>query len=228
MARGISVAACVGLQSASAWAAPGDGASSSGPSRRFGGTVSLNFPHPIFVEAAFRPLPVVSFGLGAGGISLKDLNVGSNPISVSMLAFDLKGRWHPFQGSFFLGLGLGYQKMSGQMSETIQVQSGNQTSSVLTTVNLSVNSPYLTPQLGWFWVWSGGFTIGFDIGLQVPFAPQTTLDLTTDNNTANVGVALIQSTAQYRELEANIQDAGNTIGRQLLPMITVLRLGWMF
>lgn len=215
-----------------AQAASGDGGSGSsaggGSSRKYGGNVSLNFPHPIFVEAAYRPIPMVSLGLGAGGLALNNLKFGNTPISLSMLALDFKGRWHPFQGSFFLGLGLGYQRMSGKMTDTIPVQANGQTTNVLTTVALGVNSPYLTPQLGWFWVWSGGFTLGFDLGIQVPFVPQTSLDITTDNTNANIGIAQIQATTQYRELEAKVQDAGNKIGRQSLPMVTAIRIGWMF
>jgi hypothetical protein len=197
--------------------------------RRWGGTLSLNFPHPIFLEGEYRPQPPFSFGLGLGGLSLKNLKFGSSPVDLGVGAIDIKGRWHPFGGAFFLGLGLGYQTLSGRMTSTIQAtDTGGTTRSIETNIDLAIGSPYLTPHLDWYWTFGTGFVLGFDLGWQIPIAPRTSFDITTNNNIANVAISIIQATQQYKDLEADIQKVGNALGRQSLPMVTVIRVGWMF
>jgi hypothetical protein len=202
--------------------------SSGGDFRSWGATISANIPHPVFVELEHRFSPKWSVGLGAGGLSLNNLNINQIPLTLSIAGVDGRVRWHPWGGSFFLGMALGGQKFSGQASDNIPVTIGPQTTNIDTSVTAQITSAYLTPHLGWFKVFNSGFTLGFDFGLQVPVRPQTQIAIATNNNVANIALDLIEQTKQYQDLQTKVQDAGDKIGKIPLPYMTVLRLGWMF
>jgi hypothetical protein len=66
---------------------------------------------------------------------------------------------HPFGGSFFLGATAGHLSLSASAP------------TALGAVNISANTLYLTPRLGWLAVWDSGFTLGFEAGAQLPLGP---------------------------------------------------------
>ena len=179
----------------------------------------------------------VTFALGAGGLSVPIK--GSSGASIDLGISDVQGlvRWHPFHGAFFLGAALGYQAIKGSASDTFSFTvpqtngippslAGNY--SIKATAQASVDSPYLTPQFGWFWVFHSGFCIGLDFGVQVPLASKTELSFTTDNPYTNVVLSYLEQLQQYQNLQNQVQDAGNKVGKLVLPYTTLLRLGWMF
>ncbi len=196
--------------------------------RNWGFSLSLNIPHPIFAELEHRFTPKWSMGLGAGGFALNSLKIGNLPVKLSIGAIDARLRWYPWSKSFYMGAALGVQRFSGQATDSIPVTVSGTTVNIPTTVKVDINSLYVTPQLGWLWIWDSGFLLGFDLGVQVPISPKTTLEITSDNRVANVALALVQETAQFKKLEKDITDAGDKIGKIPLPAITVFRIGWMF
>lgn len=201
---------------------------SSGNFRSWGATISANVPHPIFGELEHRFTPKWSMGIGAGGLAVDSLQIDEIPLKLSMAAVDARVRWHPWGGAFFLGAALGVQKVNGQASDNISVSAAGQTYVVNTSVTADIVSAYLTPHLGWLWIWKSGFTVGFDFGVQLPINPNTQISIATNNNIANIGLDLIEHTQQYQDLQSKVQNDGDKLGKLPLPYMTVLRLGWMF
>ena len=170
----------------------------------------------------------MSFALGGGGFKLNTKGSKGTAITLGVTGFDLRGRWHPFKGSFFFGAAAGYQRIYGSASRAVSFDNNGQTETVNTTVNVNIGSFYLTPHLGWLWVYQSGFVLGADLGWQFPFGSKTTADVSTDQPVANDSLPALESTQQYQDLYSQVQDAGNKIGRTSLPYVTVLRAGWFF
>jgi len=200
--------------------------------REWGPTLSANVPHPVWIDLNYRPNLKFSFAFGFGGLAIPYKTSTGPSGKLSIGAADLRARWHPWGGAFFLGAALGSQNVKGTGSETIPVTIGSgpstQTLNVETTLDAKIASTYLTPHLGWFWALRSGFVIGVDLGIQLPVHPQTTLDVTTNNRTANIAVAVVQATQQYQDFETKLKDTGNKVGAIPLPCVTVLRIGYLF
>ncbi len=149
--------------------------------------------------------------------------------------YDVFGRLFPFGGGFFLGAGVGYETVKGTMTDKMD------TSSFSTVVpGLSIPNPLvyessgtvktlvLTPQIGYLYTTDIGFSLGIDIGAQVPIAPSQIKfksQLILPQGTPQQMVDQIHS----QLLDPNDQKVRNTlqtIGRAPLPTIN-LRVGWL-
>jgi hypothetical protein len=194
------------------------------PRRRFGGSLSLGVPHPIFldVETIESPQLTLALGLGGLGIPIKTKNLDDAKLSIG--AIDVRARWHPFSGAFFLGGILGVQSLQGSASETIAVSS----ETVHTTVKVDVGTGYFTPHLGWLWMFKSGLALGTELGLQVPLGTKTKLDIATDHPVANSVLVELKNTEPYRNLESGVSDFGRRIGQIVFPYVTLIRVGWFF
>ena len=75
-------------------------------------------------------------------------------------AWEIALRIYPLRGTFFIGVGAGQQVIDAFVGEK---QAG-------TPISLGgsarVQSWVLTPRIGWQWVWSSGFAMGLDLGVQ--------------------------------------------------------------
>lgn len=94
----------------------------------------------------------------------------------------------------------------------------------------SVKTLVLTPQTGLFHTFGSGFSLGFDVGLQVPIAPsQVTLksqvNLLTD---PQIPAATRQQwNNQYvKPTDDRVRSTLETIGRTIIPTFNV-RIGWL-
>lgn len=137
-------------------------------------------------------------------LSYNSFSIAVGGASVSLTKPELNLKFHPFEGSFFLGVGIGQFTMSAKGTDADTGQ----------TATVSVTSLALTPNLGWMWgVANGGFWMGLDVGYQMPQSPTTTIES-----------ALPTSSQQYRDAV----DAANTYGSTSLLTMSFLRLGWLF
>ena len=193
---------------------PRDAHASIGPS------LAIGLPHALNLAIDSKSSPTMSWGIAFGGISLPL----QNSITLGMGNFDARLRWHPFSGSFFLGAILGGQSVYGQSTRPINLEPGL---SIPTTVDLTVRSSYFTPHLGWFWIFNSGFTFGFECGIQAPFGPRSTLSVDIADPTLNAYLSALKLTPQYQELENEVEDLADQIGRLVFPY-SILRIGWMF
>lgn len=188
-----------------------------------GASLSLQLPHPANISIEARPSPSFSASFSLGGLP----TVSVNNVSASVFSPNLHGRWHVFGGSFFLGGILGYQTLTGSTTQDILITSPV-TATVPTLVSLTIKDLYFTPHLGWAWgMGSRGFFLGLEAGVQVPFAPSSTLDIEVTDPSLAQYVAAVQSTAQYQQAENDVEDVANRIGLLKFPYFA-LRMGWMF
>ena len=152
--------------------------------------------------------------------------------------YDAYGRLFPFGGGFFLGAGVGYATIKGTMKSTFDTttyqaqaaQSGISVPNPLTYQSEgTVKTMIVTPQVGYFYTTDIGFSIGLDVGAQVPIAPsQVTYKshLTLPPGTPSAVVSGVQS--QYvAPNDKKVRDTLDTIGRSPYPTFNI-KIGWLF
>ena len=69
-------------------------------------------------------------------------------------------RIFPFGGAFYLGSGFGYQQFKASLGSTDAY--GDRLE-----VSCDMSGMFVSPQLGWLWVWQSGFAFGINIGAQI-------------------------------------------------------------
>lgn len=94
------------------------------------------------------------------------LSLSTGLASASLTKPEIMAKWHPMQGSFFLGLGIGQQVLSSKATDATTGQ----------TAEVSVTSMALTPTLGWMWgSGDGGLWFGLDFGMVMPSGATVTI-----------------------------------------------------
>jgi hypothetical protein len=140
------------------------------------------------------------------------LNLHHNSLSIStgeaeadLTMPELSLNWHPFQGSFFVGFGVGKQKLA--------VSATDQATSVKVTAD--VDSSTTMAKLGWMWGKAdGGFWFGFDIAYIMPSGGKVTIDAPGVSPTSQ----------EYQDVEK----AGEKFAETSYVNITFARLGYLF
>lgn len=146
-------------------------------------------------------------------LAYNNLSVSVGSVTVSATTPEFVAKWHPFQGSFYLGVGYGNQTLKSKSTETISGQSAE--------ASVEVKSTALTPHLGWMWgAANGGFFMGMDFGMQNNSGAQTTV---TTNASPSV-----QSTPEYQQMVDDAKKQGKTYGETGFVTMTFLRIGWLF
>jgi hypothetical protein len=166
---------------------------------RVGVLGSVGFPDPFSLEAFVKMRGLVSFGAEGGFLT----SVTLPSVDVSMWSVSADMRVYPFHSAFFLGLRGGYQHLAA--STTLVVPPYGSANEALT-----MDSGYLNPRLGFLWTLHSGFTVGIDLGVQVP-------------------VVRSFSTTLPEEVALLVRD--NTVVKTLngvLPTADLLRLGALF
>lgn len=180
---------------------------------------------------------VVSFG---GAIKLTryfgaGVNVGLIPTikialygdaKLSYQEYDVYGRLFPFGGMFFVGAGVGYATITGSFKSSYDVRPyqviAPQLPDTLAVESIgSVRTLVLTPQIGVQHTFGSGFTLGFDVGLQVPLAPS---DVHFDTRLPP-GVPQEVIDKYVEPNDQKVRDTLETIGRATVPTLN-LRVGW--
>jgi hypothetical protein len=189
---------------------------------RMGPSVALGLPHPLTgaLDIVYADLVGLSLSAGRSGTEL-------DKTELEIRNWDLTLRWFPFRGSFFFGAAYGQQGIVGKRTVDLEVDASGVPLTVPTTLRLEIESTYLTPQLGWFARWDSGFTLGFDFGLQMPSGAKSELQTAFANVSAASEAAVITS-EDYIKNKKDVEDAAEMIGKQALPYITFLRMGWLF
>ena len=141
--------------------------------------------------------------------------------------YDAYGRLYPFGGAFFLGAGVGYATIRGTYDTSVNLSAYGAAGTIDFDSRGSVRTLVLTPQLGFMKIFGSGFTIGLDVGAQVPVAPSQ-VDYTAPvvNLPANAPQALRE--AAQSQIDRNGEKVRSTldkIGRTPLPTFN-LKIGW--
>lgn len=175
----------------------------------FGLHAAVGLPHPLSVGFNYvHPSKIFSVEANAGSFGLTQ-----DGVDAKMSNMELGLRWHPFMGAFYLGANLGQRTISAQKTEDV--------SGTSVTGKAEVKSSYLAPHVGWMWGMGGsGFFVSMDIGVVSPSGVTTSF-------TSDVP-AILQNDPDYIKLEKEVNDEGDKLGNTTLPMLTLLKIGYLF
>lgn len=201
---------------------PATPAASSSKTLAFGPFVAVGVPHPLTagVDVIYADTIGVSFSAGRSGteIDSTDIEIRSWDIGVS---------WFPFGGSFFIGALYGDQGIVGKRTVDLKVDASGIPLTVPTTLRLEITSKYLTPHLGWYARWDSGFSLGFDIGVQLPSSSSSELQ-TSFANVSAASETYVRNSDDYKKNKKDVEDAAELIGKKAIPYINLIKLGWLF
>lgn len=187
-----------------------------------GPSLLLGLPHPLNFAVNARFGHRFQASLGGGSLS-HTFTVSNSPIAVSLANFEGRFRYFPFEGSFFCGVALGHQSLGGDADVTTTVGA----TQVPVHAKLSISGMYASPHIGWLWTWSNGLIFGMEFGAQIPVSSTSTLETSTSAANASQEAAA-KATAEYKAREADLNDIGKKIGKQVFPLVTLIHFGWMF
>jgi hypothetical protein len=194
------------------------------PPRAFSAHLLVGLPHPLNLAGDLRFSPAFTTELALGALKPTFHGKNGGAVTVGVGNLDLRARWHPWDGAFFLGLMLGGQNLSAEAHSNIEVASV----SIPVRASLKVGSPYLTPHLGWIWELRTGLTLGVELGWQIPVGANPELTLAIDDPTLEGYLEQVQQTAAYQKLRQDIESVAERLGKVGLPYVTALRIGWAF
>jgi hypothetical protein len=152
---------------------------------------------------------------------------------LSYQEYDLYGRLFPFGGAIFVGAGVGYASVAGSFKGTVDTPPVSQLPpNIMLPPNLvlppsfsvaseaSVRTLVLTPMIGLLHTFGSGFTIGVDLGAQIPIAPSESHVQTVVVPTPPPQVI------DTKQNDQKVQDTLDTMSRTILPTLN-LRIGWL-
>lgn len=169
----------------------------------------VSIPRPINVELSLKPNELLGFGVGFSMIP----RIEVDEFAANMYAFNAVGRIFPFKGSFYVGLGAGVQNINVEAYQDIRNQRY--------TGQVEHTSLFVTPQVGWLWMWDSGFTLGLNLGAQIPLtsSPEVTI-----RNAAGREV----DPGRAAELRDDVNDVAKVLGFYPLPAFDLLKIGFFF
>ncbi|HSP20494.1 MAG TPA: hypothetical protein VLQ79_13315 [Myxococcaceae bacterium] len=141
----------------------------------------LSVPRLVNLQGYARVHPYIGLGGGwstmpkfASDLVLKWAGATSDTTTSTLnefSAWEVFLRMYPLRGVFYLGVGFGQQVVDGQVTALVAGLPFGPTGSG------RVQSWVLTPRIGWQWVWSSGFALGLEAGVQVTVSHQDTVTL---------------------------------------------------
>ncbi|HEY3816869.1 MAG TPA: hypothetical protein VGL81_06855 [Polyangiaceae bacterium] len=164
---------------------------------RLGAIAGLGFPRPFAVEALAK-VDRWTFGLEYGFLPTTTIDA----VHASMWSLAADARLSPFRGAFFIGVLAGRQHLAGGTS--VSLGSFGSASEELT-----FDSWFVNPRLGFLWTPRAGVAFGIDAGVQIPL------------------VTVLSSTWPL-SLEPAVARRVDALGRTALPTVDLLRLGFLF
>ena len=118
----------------------------------------VGFPRALSVEALVVVDRIAALGVEYGAVPA--ITIEGVDASLWSLAGD--ARFFPFQGSFYLALGFGYEHLAAATSISL-----GRFGSVPEV--FALDSWFLNPRLGFLWTWAP-FALGLDAGVQIPLS----------------------------------------------------------
>lgn len=172
----------------------------------------IGFPSPFRFGFEAKALNLAGLGFDYGFLP----SMTFSNVKIKYNSWRITGRVYPFRGAFFVGLGFGKQNLSGSSANSVTV-AGTPYS---VNYSVDVNTTILVPHIGWRWIWSSGFFLGMEYGVQV--ASSSTSTFSSD------APSLVTSTTEYTNEKNNIEEQGRKLGRTTLPHIGLIQLGYFF
>ena len=171
----------------------------------------IDVPHPAQVGLDARLLDGY-LGLSVHKGLMPAVNI--DKYDVKLDNSDIGIKFHPWQGSFYVGALMGSQEVSFKGVEEIKGQ--------IVNIQGKVKSKYLTPHVGWQWRYDSGFYMGIHLGWQISSEAKTSISAASPN------LNLLENTQEYKDAKKDLEDQGNDLGNKALPSVGLFQIGWMF
>lgn len=202
---------------------------------RLGPMIGTGLPAILNFGALLKITPYFGAGINVGMIPEIRLSYYGEA-TLAYREYDIFGRVFPFGGGLFVGVGVGYATAKGSFMDRFdttpyasQVPPGISVPATLTySSHGSVRTMVLTPQIGYFYTTQIGFSIGVDLGAQIPIAPSRIRYDSQLPLPANMPLPLVQE-VDARLLKPSDEQVRTTleaIGRTPIPTVN-LRIGWL-
>jgi hypothetical protein len=194
-----------GAPSGSTAAGGAEGSESSGDGLlgpvRIGAFGGVGFPRPVTVEGMIKIGKLVGIGLEYG--TLPQTTISGASVGLSAIAADV--RVFPMKNGFFLGVAAGHQQLTAQANVTLPAGLGS------LAEQISGDTWFVNPRVGFLWTWSWGLTIGLDVGAQIPVTSSVT--------------STIPASVTAGQTALNI---ANVFAGDVIPTVGLLRAGLLF
>ena len=171
---------------------------------RFGVLGGVGFPRPLAIEGFVKIEKLVGVGVEYSVLPTLDIS----GVETSFYAVAADARVFPFKNAFFVGLRAGRQHLGGNSNMTISGLG-------VVRESASVDTTFINPRLGFLWTWEPGITLGIDAGVQIPVSSSSTSSIPQSAIPASVTV------------DDDIMRVTNTLGKNVLPTVDLLRLGFL-
>jgi hypothetical protein len=136
-------------------------------------------------------------------------------VKLKLNGWDARVKIYPLQGAFFIGIGYGKQTFTGSQTRTIN--------GIPTTGTIAQDNNFFFPHIGWNWgSTTRGFFMGIDLGVQISTTRTTNFSTTQDSN------PVVTSSTEYNDLKKDILDKAETIGKTPLPLLSLIKVGYLF
>lgn len=177
---------------------------------RVGAVAAVGFPDGLQVGVLVKAWGWVAVGANAGWLPETKLPVVAQDARVVRVSGEVFTRVHPFRAGLFVGLGLGASQTKG----TVTSEQTAFDRTVDARAHVAVQNVYVTPQVGYQWMFGSNVSATIRVGLEVPIrSSEPSLDVTT---TAG---------APSRDATGKLADAIRTASRTPLPVVNLLELG---
>jgi hypothetical protein len=185
-----------------------------------GATFALTVPH--LLNLGLESVLYHNFGIS---LNYGNITESIRNVDLNVKHADILFRWFPLKSSFFAGIALGQHTVKGELSRVATLSSTKQLVPISGKIVASAN--YIIPQIGWFAMWDGGFTLGADIGYLLPSTPTSKFTASIANAPAGTE-AEIKSSQEYADMKDDLETSAKSFIAKPVPMVTLLRFGWMF
>jgi hypothetical protein len=194
---------------------------------RIGFVVGTGLPNLLSFGGTLKVTPYLGGGVNVGLIPTVKIGYYGEA-TLFYQEYDAYARVYPFGGAFFVGSGVGYETVRGTLTNTYDLSSYQALvpglpASFEYRSEASVRTLVVTPQFGLFHTFGSGFSIGIDVGAQIPIAPSQVAfssQVPTDVPQQAVDEALGPHDQQ-------VKDTLERVGRTPIPTFN-LRIGWLF
>jgi hypothetical protein len=201
---------------------------------RIGFLVGVGLPNLLNFGGTAKITRFLGGGINVGIIPTARLSYYGEA-TLSYQEYDIYGRIYPFGGGFFLGAGVGYEQVRGTLRGNVDlakyvtehmIPAGllppnyQLPTSVDYDARGSVRTMVLTPQLGYLHTFGSGFSIGIDVGAQIPIAPSA---IKFESTASPPELAELQP---FKDQQAKVRDTLKTVGQTPLPTLN-FRIGWL-
>jgi hypothetical protein len=199
---------------------------------RLGFLIGGGLPDLVSLGGILKLTRYFGAGINVGLIPTVHLSLYGDA-TLSFQEYDAYGHIFPFGGSFFLGAGVGYATVHGTLATNFNLKPFQQMypgagvpPSLDVSSQASVRTLVLTPQLGLLHTFGSGFSIGADIGAQLPIAPSQ-VDFSTQIPSSIPAQFSSQIKKQYIDPnDAKVRSSLDKIGRTPVPTFNI-KIGFL-